>query len=177
MNPLIILSICAVICTGVFVCAALKLYKTDKEKLLVSQEGFQLEKDKLLISLNQVFFNEPEFQKLLDNIDRGDGLTADDLRIASRCLDYFEPFYHLIQRRCLSIEQVDDMFAFRFFAVTNDQDVQDELIGPHCDYYNNIVNLYFIWHNYRKDNGKSTMYEKTEMANKEWYKEMTGLKS
>ena len=136
---------------------------------------YAFECDKLLIELNQSFYKDSELQALLDNVDNGNGLTADDIKVASRYLDFFEPFYYLIKRNDLSMDLIDDMFAYRFFAIINSPEIQQSLIIPHRTYYKNIYRMHKMWRLFRIEKHISDLpLWKTDLSetDKDYYEEM-----
>lgn len=142
----------------------------EQKRLFSTQELIKFEKEKLLISLNHTFYSDKEFQHLLDGVDRGIDLTSEDLSIASRYLDFFEPFYYLLSHGEIDLEQADSMFAYRFFVVVNDKDVQDYLIAQHPAYYTNIYQLYSLWRTYRIENGNTALpQEENDLLKSDWY--------
>ena len=142
----------------------------------------KIEEADFIVNLNQKYIEIPDFQKLIDWLeDNGyDKATAEEMEekkdVAIKMLDFFEPFYILLNKKIIDIEVFDDLFGFRFFYVTNNKWIQEKVINnPKIDdnykYYKNITNLHFKWEALRRSKGGKIPLEDTSMSKAVWYRE------
>ena len=68
-------------------------------------------------------------------------------------LIFFETLYYFYKRNLITIDDINDLFAQRFFIAVHNPDVQDYLI-KNCIFYKNVFKLYHEWIKLRDDNGQ-----------------------
>lgn len=69
--------------------------------------------------------------------------------IACYCT-FFENLYLLYRNKIARIEDLDDLFGYRFFVFVNNPYVQEHHILPTSSSYNEIFRLYAAWSKYRR---------------------------
>lgn len=134
--------------------------------------GHELNSSQYLTNLSHKYSQERSFQVLLTKLEDGTkSLDKNDLEIASRCLDFFEPFYLLQKANTFAMNQMDDLFCFRFFALVNNKQVQENVILKHCEYYANIGKLYKKWRRYRVRvwRKKPIPLVENDLKNRNWF--------
>ena len=72
--------------------------------------------------------------------------------IACYCT-FFENLYLLYRNKIARIEDLDDLFGYRFFVFVNNPYVQEHHILPTSSSYNEIFRLYAAWSKYRRQQG------------------------
>ena len=72
--------------------------------------------------------------------------------IACYCT-FFENLYLLYRNKIAKIEDLDDLFGYRFFIFVNNPYVQEHHILPTSSSYNEIFRLYAAWSKYRRHQG------------------------
>lgn len=111
-----------------------------------------------ILNLQQTYIDNPEFTKLYlkcwdeynlgnKNID-----SKENRKVIVDYLTFFESIYIMLQKGCLSIDLINELFARRFFVVVNNIKVQEcELVNEdNYKYYLNVYRLYFEWKIYRE---------------------------
>ncbi len=61
----------------------------------------------------------------------------------------------LIERKVLDYESVDDMFAYKFFAIVNNKEVQEMELGRLPSLYKPFYRVHKAWNEYRRKKGES----------------------
>ena len=94
-------------------------------------------------------------------------VNEDNIQIVINYLVYHEALAALVKKGVLSIKNIDDLFAYRFFLVMNNPEIQEKELRPEAQYYHGCFWLYKKWKNYREKRGlyillKDTSLEKTE---------------
>lgn len=74
--------------------------------------------------------------------------------IACYCT-FFENLYLLYRNKIARIEDLDDLFGYRFFVFVNNPFVQEHHILPTSSSYNEIFRLYAAWSKFRRQKGTS----------------------
>lgn len=126
-----------------------------------------------LTTLSQMYIENKEYQLLLAELEGNNNkLTPKQEQIAANCLDFFEPFYIHLDVKSFRMDQIDDLFCYRFFAIVNNPEVQERVICPHYEYYSNIAKLHRDWKSFRKKANKKIPLEETDLSEQSWYKEI-----
>lgn len=129
-----------------------------------------LDEAQFIVSLNQEFANNSNFQHLLSVLESDNQLTQEEIDIASQYLDFFEPFYLLINKKVISVDMIDELFCFRFFSVVNNKKIQMRVLSPHHDYYGNICRLHYLWSKRLKTKRRLIPFSNTDLSRLKWYK-------
>ncbi len=140
----------------------------------------KIEEADFIININQRYLDDPDYQQLIRWLEDEGYEHADEesiLRysdIAIKILDFFEPFYILLNRSIIDIEVLNDLFGYRFFAIANNKWIQEKIIDKdgtdnNYEFYHNIANLHFIWDSYRKKINGEIPFEETSMSKTVWY--------
>ena len=82
-----------------------------------------------------------------------DGIITEQYQELINYLVYLEAFVPLIIHHQVRIEEVDDLFGYRFFIAVNNPLVQDEELLEDKEYYQGCIKAYKIWKKYREDMG------------------------
>ncbi len=123
------------------------LNQTIKEKRIV--EG------KFIMDLNNHFLMNTKIDKMLILLEQEeDGIEYkviknDDIPGIMEYIIFFETVYSSIKEKAISIEEVDKLFAKRFFMFVNNKTIQKEKIIKNSIYLKNIYRLYDVWIKYR----------------------------
>lgn len=65
-------------------------------------------------------------------------------------LVYMESLAPLIINRQIPLDDIDDLFGYRYFTTMNNPIVQEVELVPYADYYQGCLKMYPIWMRYRK---------------------------
>ena len=143
----------------------------------------KIEEADFIININQKYLEDPDYQRLLrwleakgyESCDKEELVIYED--IAIKILDFFDPFYILLNKGIIDIDVLNDLFGFRFFAVTNNKWIQDNIINDddvdnNFEFYHNIANLHFLWESFRRKSKGEIPFEDTSMSRAEWYRKI-----
>jgi hypothetical protein len=86
---------------------------------------------------------------------REEPLTAEEIQKICDYLSFFEEVYLLIEEKMIDLETIDKLFAYRFFGVVGDSQVQEQILRKDGlgSYFASIFALYEIWERYRRAHG------------------------
>lgn len=115
----------------------------------------------MLIDLNNYFHDSDRLMKVYDVLERHETdpeacrkLLKDvrSVEVAHYCT-FFENLYLLYRHHIAEIEDLDDLFGYRFFIFVNNPYIQEKYILPTSSSYIQIFKLYDAWtaHRRRKD--------------------------
>lgn len=116
----------------------------------------------MLIDLNNYFHDSDRLMKVyavlesceMDSlIDAHDFKDIQSVEIAHYCT-FFENLYLLYRHHVAEIEDLDDLFGYRFFIFTNNPYIQEHYMLPTASSYVQIFKLYDVWIKYREKSGK-----------------------
>lgn len=145
--------------------------------LIQSRENHDLRESQFIVNLNKDYINNTEYQKLLDFLEKvnvGEKFSEEQFDLVSNYFDFFEPIYLLIKKKVIDIETIDDLFAYRFFSVVNNREVQNQVICPYITFYKNIINLHYIWKEYRVKHHKNIPFSETDLQLIDGYGDICG---
>ena len=111
----------------------------------------------MLIDQNNYFHDNEHLMKVYQALERPQGAPGvwdevEDTDIACYCT-FFENLYLLYSHKIARIEDLDDLFGYRFFIFTNDSYVQEHHLLPTSSSYNEIFRLYEAWIRHRRKTG------------------------
>lgn len=114
----------------------------------------------MLIDQNNYFHDNDHLMKVYRVLERmqcgenGSELWKDveETDIACYCT-FFENLYLLYSHKIARIEDLDDLFGYRFFIFANNPYVQENHILPTSSSYSEIFQLYEAWIAYRRKKG------------------------
>ena len=83
----------------------------------------------------------------------GEGKCAVNLPkvVVSNYLTFFETVYLLICNGVITLEMIDDLFAYRFFLAIHSEFVQQEKLATQPENFKNIFCLEYKWLKYREE--------------------------
>lgn len=111
----------------------------------------------MLIDLNNYFHDSDRLMKVYEAMERceAEGNRPEiwkDVRgveIAQYCT-FFENLYLLNRHHIADIEDLDDLFGYRFFLLMNNPYIQENYILPTSSSYVQIFRLYEVWSTHRR---------------------------
>lgn len=115
----------------------------------------------MLIDLNNYFHDSDRLMKVYEVLENQLGgiecpaKAWEDVKgveIAQYCT-FFENLYLLYRNEVASIDDLDDLFGYRFFVFVNNPYIQEKYILPTSSSYIQIFKLYEAWIGYRKKVG------------------------
>ena len=87
-------------------------------------------------------------------------------------LVYHEALATFVKNGVLNMSHIDDLFAYRFFLIMNNPDVQEKELCPEAQYYRGCFDLYKKWIRYRRKKGLYIMLEEYSLEKTDAYKKM-----
>ena len=129
----------------------------------------EIARAQFLTELNKSFVENPEYTRLYNALqDCLDGkcenkeackekekcLLSIPKGTVSNYLTFFETINLLLEGKVLTLEIIDNLFAYRFFLAVHSQFVQESKIIPQPENFVNIFRLERKWLDYRKKIGK-----------------------
>ena len=117
----------------------------------------------MLIDLNNYFHDSDRLMKVYEilekcndekNYDAGQWENVSSVEIAQYCT-FFENLFLLYRHHIASIDDLDDLFGYRFFIFVNNPYIQEKYIFPTSSSYAEIFELYKVWikHRCQENNG------------------------
>ncbi len=115
----------------------------------------------MLINLNNYFHDSDRLMKVYDKLEchetdpkKCKALWSDvkEIEVAQYCT-FFENLYLLYHNDIAEIEDLDDLFGYRFFTFIHNPYIQENHILPTSYSYIQIFKLYEAWIKYRRNSG------------------------
>lgn len=104
-------------------------------------------------SIMEQLASQKEFhRKLVKNLERPDDVPDVDEADIVAFLNVFENLSAVVESGVISIKDIDQPFAYRFFLTTNNKTVQNLELIPDGKYYKSIYRLHKQWIKFRKEN-------------------------
>lgn len=116
----------------------------------------------MLINLNNYFHDSDRLMKVYEVLEKCEmsGEYSDEkwkdvssVEVAQYCT-FFENLYMLHKHHIANIEDLDDLFGYRFFLFTNNPYIQEHYLLPTSSSYVQIFELYKIWSEHRRAESK-----------------------
>lgn len=122
------------------------------------RRGQDLSEADFLITLNEGFSSNSDIRMVYAKIEKDRTATAstfspEDLGMIATYVTFFETFQNLLERRMLSFGMIDDIFAYRFFAMVHNRHIQQCELLPDAAFHTNTFRLYGGWLAYRQKAG------------------------
>ncbi|MBP9998850.1 MAG: hypothetical protein KBS67_06360 [Bacteroidales bacterium] len=117
----------------------------------------------MLINLNNYFHDSDRLMKVYEVLEKcndekdytaGQWKDVSSAEVAQYCT-FFENLFLLYRHHIASIDDLDDLFGYRFFSFVNNPYIQEKYIFPTSSSYAEIFELYKVWikHRCQENNG------------------------
>lgn len=176
---LIVLAVVLILCSIASLITYLWCVSSDKKDTLITvitvlttaaaaipvfwqiKAGSDVSKAEFVMSLQETYTNTPGFTELflqcwnnykgdISNDEMNKYLNNDNMKkVIVDYLTFFESMYLMEEQGVLEIDTLDDLFGRRFFIVVNNKAIQDIELLKNKEYYQNVINLYEDWSEYR----------------------------
>ncbi len=122
------------------------------------KNGSEVTCSEMLINLNNNFHESDRLMMVYEILEQCDAdqdfgedrwANVPSVAVAQYCT-FFENLYLLYRHHIASIDDLDDLFGYRFFIFMNNQYIQEHYILPTSSSYVQIFELYNIWIKHRK---------------------------
>jgi len=94
-------------------------------------------------------YRNPDFQFIVEDNDDKNSVHTSDL---VSYFTFFEVLYEYIKHKVITINQMDDLFGYRFFILVHNKYIQENELYAVPSSYANVFQLYDIWLEYRRVN-------------------------
>ena len=122
----------------------------------VEEKQARIDKSQFILEFNRSFIendNMTEIEKYLESALTGSPTTiaslSENRQALVNYLVYLEGFSACILDGILDLDDIDDLFAYRFFLAMNHPEVQSLELCPFAAYYRGCFQLYEKWLNHR----------------------------
>lgn len=88
-------------------------------------------------------------------------------------LVYHEALAVFVKKGILTIDSIDDLFAYRFFLIMNNPEIQRKELCAEAQYYHGCFWLHKKWSEYRKKKNLYILLEETSLEKTEIYNQYT----
>lgn len=128
------------------------------------KNGSEVTCSEMLINLNNYFHDSDRLMKVYEVLENAeiDGdysyerwKNVSSVEVAQYCT-FFENLYLLYRHHIASIDDLDDLFGYRFFLFMNNPYIQENYILPTSSSYVQVFELYKIWIKYREKENSGT---------------------
>lgn len=140
-----------------------------------------------IMNYNISFIENPEYVELEQKLekyrkvieaggnpdDAEEIITEENQQTVVNYLVYHEALAVFVKKRVLAIDSIDDLFAYRFFLIMNNPEIQRKEICPEAQYYHGCYWLHKKWTEYRKKKGLYILLEDTSLEKTDEYSRLT----
>lgn len=140
-----------------------------------------------IMNYNISFIENPEYVELEQKLekyrkviesggnmeDAEEIMTEENQQTVVNYLVYHEALAVFVKKRVLSIDSIDDLFAYRFFLIMNNPEIQRKELCPEAQYYHGCYWLHKKWTEYRKKKGLYILLEGTSLEKTDEYSRFT----
>ena len=165
-------TISSVVTTITAIIGAVALYIQFKKDKEIDQASFMIEFHESFYSID----GNSEILNILD--EQANGNFKDDLtdkkyyKSVMGYLGWIRTLCSLIENDVLEIKKVDEIFSYKFFALTNNKQVQDVELVTNSKYYEIVYRVHQKWSDYKRKNNKSIVFENTSLDKAPCYQQM-----
>lgn len=123
-----------------------------------------IEEGEFIVNLNSTFITNDDIKYIYDKIyweskgDYSNPLGKEDVTKIVSYLTFLETFWTMLERRIITIDMINDLFANRFFMMVTNPSVQDLKLVSEYKVYNNIRKLEQQWRKYRIKKGCAKLF-------------------
>lgn len=174
--------VATVITTITAIIGAFAIWFQMKRERDINEAEFILNYNTSFIENGEFELLEQKLEKYRKYIEEGSNkesipniIDDESRQIVINYLVYHEALAVFVKKGALSIESIDDLFAYRFFLIMNNLEVQREELCPESIYYQGCFWLYKKWSEYRKKKNLYILLEETALEKTDVYKKQFGI--
>ncbi len=136
----------------------------------------KINQSSFLLEFSKSFYDPVNLGKIMNKLDPNNVLgkqkiTTDDYDDIVAYLQWCESLASLVVENVLSISAIDAPFAYRFFLIVNNKEIQEKEIIPSKDYYQGIYILHQKWEKYKIKHGQKILGYQTSLSKTQGYDE------
>ena len=142
-----------------------------------------------IMNYNINFIENPEYVELEHKLEKykiavesgknihemEDIITEENKQTVINYLVYHEALAVFVKKKVLAIDSIDDLFAYRFFLIMNNPEVQKKELCPEAQYYHGCFWLHKKWTEYRQKKGLYILLENTSLEKTDEYNKIIGI--
>lgn len=138
------------------VAAIMIIFQLEQDRMIEKQEN-QIQEGNFIMQYNQMLLENEDMQQVQDSLTahymKTKLLTKEqvinNLQKYVNYLVYLEGIAPLILNDVVRLDNVDDLFAYRFFVAVNNPVLQKETLESYGGFYKGCYKVYKKWKNYR----------------------------
>lgn len=145
------------------VVGAFAIYIQIRKSKLIDQSSFTIEISKYLYEIEEI-------STLIQKLGRSDVVEGkqyvakeEDRPSILKYLNYLKTLSTLVDSKVVSIETINDVFAYEFFIIMNNKSIQNMEIRPFSQFYQDIFRLYKKWIAFRKKEHSEILMSETSL--------------
>lgn len=159
------------------IASALVLYELKNNDIEKTREN-DINEASFIFNYNQAFISDENMvrvESLLENQTyygyEGEIITDETRQMFINYLVYLEGLAVLIDKKVLRFESIDNLMAYRFFLIMNNEEVQKKELTVFPDYYRGCLKVYSLWKDYRKKRNYEIPNEQNDLEKWDRFKE------
>lgn len=160
--------ISTIVTTITAVIGAVALYIQFKKDKEVNNASF-------IVEFHNSFYESEQNKRILDLLDEkydGEKVDFSGKQTKKDILSYLgwvRSLCNLLERNVLDFDSIDETFAYKFFMITNNKQVQELELVPNADLFAVFFGIHKKWTQYRLKNHKALICEEESLAKTEPY--------
>lgn len=167
LNETVGSKISSLLTTLTAIIGAVALFIQFKKDKMINQASFMTEYSQ---QFYEPFYCDELFEKLDNALDNKE-LTAEDFDSKTKhdlvnYLIWCEGLCSLVLQNVLQISQIDSLFSYRFFLITNNKYVQETELIPYQTSYVEIVKVHKLWTKYKRSKNLAIICDENNLTDK-----------
>ena len=129
------------------------------------------------IEISKYFYEVPGLSDFVHKLSRASDVENSEYivkqserSILIKYLNYLKSISTLVEEKVISIETLNNVFAYEFFIILNNKSVQELELSPFAEFYLDIFELYSKWSAYRRKNGYDMLHDQNLLSDIDEYK-------
>lgn len=146
------------------------VYIQIRKSKLIEQSSFTIE-------ISKYFYEVPGISDLIHKLgwasdveDSEYVVKQSDRPTLIKYLNYLKTVATLVDDKVVTVETLNNVFAYEFFIVLNNKSVQEMELTPFFEFYTDIFELYYQWMKYRSKKGFENVHDKNLLSDVPVYK-------
>ena len=163
-------AIVTLVATLTAVIGAFAVYIQIRKSKLIGQSSFTIEISKYLYEIPGLTDFVHKLGRASDVEKREYVIKEEDKKILIKYLNYIKTVSVLVEEKTITIETLNNVFAYEFFIVVNNKSVQETEIQPFHECYQDIFQLYDKWTTFLRRHKMEVLHEEHSLSELPEYK-------
>lgn len=160
-------NIISIITTLTAIIGAIALFFQFKKDKQINQASFMMDYSKSFYDTYNCQDTFALLDKALDNYEITDKDFDEELKKGLvNYLIWCEGLSSLILQGLISIKQIDALFSYRFFLITNCKFIQDTELVPYVDYYEETIKVHELWTKYKRSKNLPIILDESNLTDR-----------